>query len=134
MNTSKTSRRDVYYTKDHEWVDFQGSVAYAGICRFKLTGFKEVEKIQLAEPGDFLKKGDVFATIVYKDYSITAAMPVNGRLMQFNHKLTNEQNIIIQDPENSGWIALIAPAQPYDRTGLMMAKEYQLNGKGKYTK
>jgi glycine cleavage system H protein len=134
MNSSKTSRRDVYYTNDHEWIDFQGSVAYVGICRFKLTGFKEVSKIKLAEPGDFIKKGDLIATVMYKDYIITAAMPVNGRLIQINSKLSEEQNILAQDPENSGWIAMIAPSQPYDRDGLMIAKQYQLNGKGKYAK
>jgi len=42
MNTDKAAKRDLYYTNDHEWIDFQGTIAYTGICLFKLLGFKEI--------------------------------------------------------------------------------------------
>jgi len=42
MNTDKAAKKDLYYTNDHEWIDFQGTIAYTGICLFKLLGFKEI--------------------------------------------------------------------------------------------
>lgn len=29
----------MYYTRDHEWIDFQGSGAYVGVSNFKLSGW-----------------------------------------------------------------------------------------------
>ncbi|SEN98147.1 hypothetical protein SAMN05660816_01801 [Niastella yeongjuensis] len=45
MEAPNTIKRNLYYTNDHEWIDFQGVVAYVGVCRFKLSGFKEIHKI-----------------------------------------------------------------------------------------
>jgi glycine cleavage system H lipoate-binding protein len=42
LQTSE-SRKDLYYTRDYEWIDFQESVAYIGICSFKLAGIKKIE-------------------------------------------------------------------------------------------
>lgn len=135
MKMEKSANKDLYYTKDHEWIDFQGSVAYVGVCSFKLIGFREIQQITLAEPSGLKKKGDVIATIKYKDYKIDAHMPVDGKLMQVNEMLlTGDRNVLLQNPENIGWIALIIPSQPYERIDLLPAKQYQMNGKGKYAK
>jgi glycine cleavage system H lipoate-binding protein len=62
-------------------------------------------------------------------------MPMDGKIVKVNTTLvTGDQNILLQDPENSGWIALIVPSQPYERKDLLLPKQYQLNGKSKYAK
>ena len=135
MNTDKTNNKDLYYTKDHEWIDFQGTVAYTGICHFKLLGFKEIHHICFKEPSGFKRKGDVIASISYNDYEIYAHMPVDGKVIQVNETLLSSNlNGLLQNAENSGWLALIIPAQPYERKDLLLPKQYQLNGKDKYAK
>jgi glycine cleavage system H protein len=52
METPNLIKRNIYYTNDHEWIDFQGSVAYIGVCRFKLSGFKEIHMIKFTEISD----------------------------------------------------------------------------------
>ncbi|HEX7844794.1 MAG TPA: hypothetical protein VF476_03275, partial [Chitinophagaceae bacterium] len=69
------------------------------------------------------------------DYQVEAHMPVDGKVMEVNEVLlAGNRELLLQQPENAGWIAMIAPAQPYERKGLLLPKEYQLNGKGKYAK
>jgi glycine cleavage system H protein len=127
--------KDLYFTNDHEWVDFQGATAFTGVCAFKLLGFKEVQEIQYHNSDGFLARGEVIATIRYNDYQIEAHMPVNGKILQLNDELkSGNQNLLLLQPESNGWIARIAPSQPYERKGLMLHKEYQLNGKDKYAK
>lgn len=131
----KSTNKDLYYTNDHEWIGFQGTVAYTGVCSFKLSGFKEIHQINFTEPSGFKKKGDVIATIIYNDYRVDAHMPVDGKMIQVNEiLLSGDRNILIQHPEDSGWIALIVPAQPYERKDLLLPKQYQMNGKSKYAK
>lgn len=135
MNMEKVTKRDLYYTKDHEWIDYRGSVAYIGICAFKLIGFKEIQQIIFNEASGFKKQGEVIATIIYNDYRIVAQMPVDGKIMEVNDELTSGgQDILVRQPENNGWIAKIIPASPYERKRLLLPKEYQLNGKDKYAK
>ena len=131
----KSINKDLYYTDDHEWIDFQGSIAYIGVCGFKLSGFKEIHRINFKEPSGFKKKGDTIATVIYNDYQIDAHMPVDGKIVEVNETLlSGDQNTLLQHPENSGWIALIIPSQPYDRKDLLLPKQYQMNGKSKYAK
>jgi glycine cleavage system H lipoate-binding protein len=130
---SKQIKRDLYYTSDHEWIDFQGSVAYVGICSFKLKGIKEIQKIEFSENKDLLKNGDVIASLLYDDYVIDVHIPVNGRVIQFNDAvLTGDREIVLQQPENNGWIALVIPASPYDRKGLMISEQYRMRAKSIY--
>jgi glycine cleavage system H protein len=135
MNTEKKTNKDLYYTNDHEWIDYQGTVAYIGICGFKLIGFKAIHQITYKEPSGFKKRGDIIATIKYNEYQIEAHMPVDGKVVEVNDTLlSGDQNVLLQHPENSGWLALIIPAQPYERKDLLLPKQYQINGKGKYAK
>ena len=134
MKLEKAINKDLYYTNDHEWISFQGTIAYVGVCSFKLTGFKEIHEISVTETNGFLKKGEIVAVVTYNDYRVEIAMPVDGKLQQYNEALAANKNILIEQSEGNGWIALIIPSMPYERKGLLLPKEYQLNGKSKYAK
>ena len=135
MNTEKTTNKDLYYTKDHEWIDFHGTVAYTGICHFKLLGFKEIHQIRFEEPSGFKKKGELIATITYNDYQVEAHMPVDGKVIRVNDDLqSGDRSSLLKHAENRGWLALIVPSQPYGREDLLLPKQYQRNGKGKHAK
>lgn len=135
MKIEKGNSKELYYTNDHEWIDFQGSVAYTGICLFKLSGFKEIHHLCFIDPFGLKKKGDVIASISYNDYQIEAHMPVDGKIIQVNESLLSDDvNGLLTCAENTTWLALIVPAQPYDRKDLLLPKQYQLNGKGKHAK
>jgi glycine cleavage system H protein len=126
----------MYYTEDHEWIDFQGSVAYVGVCDFKLIGFKEIHKVVFSDMEGFKRKGDLIATITYNDYEITVNMPVDGRIVRVNEELlANNYSRFLKNAQNSAyWIVLIGPGQPYERTGLLLPEQYRKNGKSKYAK
>jgi glycine cleavage system H protein len=127
MNPEKPANKDLYYTEDHEWIHFQGSVAYVGVCRFKLTGFKEIHQVKFNEPSDIMKKGDVIATIIYNDYEVEARMPVDGKIMSVNDALVSgDQGILLRHSEDSGWIALIVPSQLKERKDLLLPEQYKM--------
>jgi glycine cleavage system H protein len=134
MNNEKRSKKDLYYTPDHDWVNFQGAIAYVGICPFKLTGFKKIHQLFFQDPKRFYKQGEIIATIIYNDYQVELRMPVDGELLQINEQLKDNHNPVLEQPEGAGWLALIVPAQPYERRGLILPKDYQLNGKDKHAK
>ena len=102
MNTQQSAKKDQYYTKDHEWIEFQGTVAYIGICKFKLTGFKQIQEISYHQPSGFKKQGEVIATVKYNDYLVEAHMPVDGKVLQVNENLVSgNQNVLLACAESS---------------------------------
>jgi glycine cleavage system H protein len=135
MNIIQTNKKDQYYTEDHEWIEFQGAIAYIGICKFKLTGFKQIQSIHFNDAAGFKKQGDVVATVAYNEYIIEAHMPVDGKILSVNDKLlTGNLDILLDCSETSAWLALIVPSEPHERKDLRLPKQYQMNGKSKYAK
>ena len=136
MDISGSANKNLFFTKDHEWIEFQGTIARIGICSFKLLGFREIHDIVFYDPiGMQIKKGELIAKVKSKDFSIGAHMPVDGKLIKLNELLVSgDRNILLRYPESIGWIAMIAPSQPYERKDILAPKEYRLNRKGKYAK
>lgn len=135
MNAQQSSKKDIYYTKDHEWIDFQETVAYIGICSFKLIGFKQIQEIRFKDPSGLKKQGEVIASVKYNDYLVEIHMPVDGKLLEINEKLAaGNSNILLDHAESIAWIALIIPSSPHDRENLLLPEQYQLIGKSKFSK
>lgn len=133
MRINLAQSGDIYYTSDHEWISFQGTIAFAGVAPFKLTGFKEIREILFHKTSGFVHKGEPVATIRSIEYSILVSMPVDGKIVAINDKLANNQ-LLLDQPESNGWIVQLIPSSPYDREGLLLPKAYQPNGKSKYAK
>lgn len=134
MNLENSIKKHFYYTKDHDWIDFQDTLAYVGVSSFKLIGFKEIHQVIFNNPSGFKKKGDLIATIRYDDYLIQAHMPVNGNVLEVNTNLIyGDENLLLKHAEGSGWIALIVPSQPGERKDLLLPNQYLMNSKAKCT-
>lgn len=132
MNSTSEVTRDVYYTHDHEWVSFQGSVAYMGISAFKLTGFREIHQIQFNHSSGFKHKGELLATVHYRDYRIEINMPVDGKVVDINDSLVSgDREILLHEPEANGWVARIIPAKPDERANLLRPEQYPFSDKSK---
>ena len=127
MQQEPCVNRDRYYTAGHEWIDFCGSVAYAGVGTFKLTGFKVIENITLTAVSGTKAAGDVLAIIRYKDYLIDVCMPVAGEITAVNDWLINgNKNMLTEHAETDAWLFKISPVQPCDRKGLIAPGEYRM--------
>jgi glycine cleavage system H protein len=73
----------------------------------------------------------VVSTIHYYDYQIDVHMPVQGKIIEFNETLPGSQNLLINKPMLSGWIALIAPSNPFERKELLQPFQYEYYTKRK---
>ena len=54
-------------------------------------------------------------------------MPVDGNLLKVNDALLKgDADILLQKPEDSGWIAFITPTDPEERNDLLIHEHYQM--------
>jgi glycine cleavage system H protein len=126
MNKLKSFKRDLYYTSRHDWIDFQGSVAYIGATMLKLLKIPSVQQFELADNEGYARQGEVIARIECDGSTIPVHMPVDGKIISVNEiLLEGNHQLLIDHPENKGWVALIAPSKPYERAGLMQPEQYR---------
>lgn len=126
MNKLKSFKRELYYTNRHDWIDFQGSVAYVGVAVLKLLKIPSVQQLLVADTEGFARQGEVIMRIECDGSTILVYMPVDGKIISINEiLLEGNHKLLIDQPENKGWVALIAPSKPYERTGLMQPEQYR---------
>jgi glycine cleavage system H protein len=127
MKSNPSPKDDIFYTRGHEWIQFQQIVACTGVCAVKLTGFKEVHEIIFHQLSGDKKKGDTIAVIRYNDNEVQVRMPVDGKILQINDALvTGGLKLLLKYPETKGWIAEIIPAIPAQKNKLLTSLEYHL--------
>jgi glycine cleavage system H protein len=126
MNKLKNSKRDLYYTNSHDWIDFQGSVAYIGASILKVIQASQVFKLEYVDNKGFALQGEVVARLECDGSTIPVHMPVDGKIISLNDMLLDgNSQLLIDQPENKGWLALIAPTKPYERAGLLQPEQYR---------
>lgn len=116
----------MYYTEDHEWIDYLGVSALVGIHRTKLSGINKIQQTTFCPVPATLSKGDVIATLYSETGKIEVYMPVDGRVVAINPKLLNNPSLILDGAQHSMWIAKISPNAPYVREGLLPEHQYEL--------
>jgi glycine cleavage system H protein len=126
MQKKKNSRRDIYYTNGHDWIDFQGSIAYIGAGMAKLKKIPEVLQLEVVDNAGVARRGEVVMRIECEGATIPVHMPVDGKIISINEiLLEGNYKLLVEQPENKGWVALIVPTKPYERTGLMQPEQYK---------
>jgi glycine cleavage system H protein len=126
MNKLKSSKRDLYYTNCHDWIDFQGSVAYIGAAMLKVIQASQIFKLEFVDNKGFARRGEVVARLECDGSTIPVHMPVDGKIISLNDLLLEgDPRLLIDQPENKGWLALIAPSKPYERAGLLQPEQYR---------
>jgi len=96
--------KDTKFTKEHEWVRFDGDDAFIGITDFAQKQLGDVVFIQLPEIGSEFKMGDEAAVIESVKAASEIYAPISGKVLDINPDLIEKPEIINNDAENDGWI------------------------------
>jgi len=115
---------DLFYTEDHEWVGKQDDKLRIGISDYAQDQLGEIVYVELPQPGDSFKKGDVFATVESVKAVSEVYMPVNCEILETNESLEDNPEFVNQDPYAKGWMVLTKPSELSDLDELMNAEAY----------
>ncbi len=115
----------MYYTSEHEWIEYCGHNALVGICKSKLSGANEIQSAAFCHVLSNLERGKVVATFYYGRSSFEVYMPVDGKVTDINKKLLENPSLLLNDEGESTWILKISPNAPYKRDGLLQAHQHK---------
>ena len=116
---------DLRYTKDHEWVRFQGRRATVGITDFAQSELTDVVYVELTKSGNVVKAGEVLGTVESVKAVSEIFAPLSGKVVEVNKALEDTSEVVNQDPYGKGWMVVLEIADPNEVKHLMDAVTYR---------
>lgn len=114
---------ELKYSKDHEWVRFEGDVAFIGITDFAQSELGEIVYVDITTEGETVEKEEVFGSIEAVKTVSDLFMPITGEILEVNPDIEDQPELVNQDPYGKGWLIKVAVA---DAEGeLLTAEEYK---------
>lgn len=114
------------YTKEHEWIRLDGEVAFVGITDYAQSELGEIVFVEVETVGETLREGKVFGTIEAVKTVSDLYLPVDGKIIEFNHKLEDAPELVNDDPYGDGWMVKIEISDPTQLNDLLSAAEYEV--------
>ena len=114
--------KELKYTKDHEWLRLEGSIATVGITDHAQGALGDIVYVDLPKVGRELKVGDTFGVVESIKAVSDLYAPATGKVVEINSALAGDPAKINRDPHLGAWmIKLAISAEPQ---GLMDADAY----------
>jgi glycine cleavage system H protein len=117
--------RDYRYTKEHEWVSFEGDLAIVGITDYAQHELGDVVYVEFPKPGTKLNAGQSLGTVESVKAISDIYAPVSGEVAEVNSGLTETPETINKDPHGKGWLIKLKLANPAELSKLMNAAAYE---------
>jgi glycine cleavage system H protein len=114
---------ELQYTKDHEWIRFEGDRGTVGITDFAQDALGDVVFVELPAVGTSLTQGQTFGVVESNKTVSDLFAPVAGRVVEVNEELRARPELVNQEPYGAGWMIKVEPAS--DRAGLLDAAAYR---------
>ena len=121
---STTPPDDRRYSREHEWVRMEGSVAVIGITGFAADELGDIVYVELPEVGATLAQFSSFGVVESVKAVSDLFAPVSGEVAEVNADLRTSPELLNTDPFGSGWIAKIALGDPTEMDKLLDAAAY----------
>ncbi|MBY0275051.1 glycine cleavage system protein GcvH [Candidatus Binatia bacterium] len=116
---------DLKYTREHEWVSIEGSVATIGITDHAQEQLGDVVFVELPSVGDRVEKADAFGVVESTKAVSDVYAPLSGEVAEVNDDLPDNPELINEDPYGDGWMVKITLGDKADLDDLMTADEYR---------
>jgi glycine cleavage system H protein len=116
---------ELLYTKEHEWVRFEGDTATVGITEFAQSELGDIVFVEIDTVGETIALGNVFGTVEAVKTVSDLFMPVAGEILEFNDELESAPETVNSDPYGNGWMVKVKLTDASDRTDLLSAADYK---------
>jgi len=118
-------KENLKYTKTHEWIGIDGEIATIGLSDFAVKELSDIVFIEFPEKGKKIKMNSPFGTIESVKAAFDLNSPVSGEVIEVNSALSENLNLLKDEPYEKGWLIKVKIENPDELKDLMDFKEYQ---------
>ena len=121
---------ELKYTKDHEWIKIEGTIATIGITDFAQGELGDIVYVDVDTLDDTVAEGEVFGSVEAVKTVSDLFMPLTGEVIEFNDTLEDDPELVNTDPYNKGWMIKIKFTDNSQLEDLLDAAAYKRLVKG----
>jgi|TARA_B110000263_G_scaffold46368_1_gene38474 glycine cleavage system H protein len=118
-------RKDLKYTKEHEWVKDEDGQVSIGITDHAQDALGEIVFVELPKVGDVLERSSIFGAVESTKSVSDLYSPLAGTVSEVNVLVENEPDLVNQSPYGEGWMIKINLSNNRDLDTLLGPEEYK---------
>ena len=116
--------KDFKYTKEHEWIQAQGSTGNVGITAHAQEALGDIVFVELPKVGTQLHQGKSFGTVESVKAVSELYAPASGKVIAVNDALNQSPEKINADAHGS-WMIKVELSNPQELNSLLSADQYE---------
>ncbi len=124
MSESSKLPPELRYTKSHEWVRIEGTVATVGITDHAQSELTDIVFVDLPAVGKTVAPGSAVMALESVKTVADVYAPGPGTVTEANSELKSHPEYINQDPYGKGWLFRVELSGPAD-PNLLSADDYR---------
>ncbi len=115
---------DRKYTKEHEWIQVNGTNATVGITDYAQGSLGDIVFVELPKVGAELSKGKTFGTVESVKAVSDLFAPASGTVTEVNGDLATSPENVNKDAHGS-WMLKLTVKDAGELDGLLSAADYE---------
>ena len=113
--------KELKYSRDDEWLRYEGDVAYVGITDYAQSELGDLVFVNLPEVDDEVVAGEPFGDVESVKAVADVYSPISGVVLEVNEDLLDDASLINSDPYGSWFIKV---GNVTETVELLSADEY----------
>ena len=113
------------YTRDHEWIEIDGSTAKIGVTGFAIEQLGDIVHLDLPAVGTEFEAGDSFGTIESTKTVSDLYLPIAGTIAEVNDGLQDKLESLAEDPYEGGWLVKVTLTGNPSDAELLSPEKYE---------
>jgi glycine cleavage system H protein len=119
--------KELYYTEEHEWVEFDAKkgVGTIGITDYAQGELGDIVFVELPQQGGRVEAKNAFGTIEAVKAVSELYAPVTGEVLEINPGLEANPQLVNSEPYGGGWMIKVRLDNPDELKSLLSAADYE---------
>ena len=113
------------FTKDHEWIQVDGSIGTVGITHHAQDQLGDVVFVELPEVGKKIKAGEACAVVESVKTASDIYSPVSGEVTEANKAVVDNPALVNSEPYAAGWFYKLKLSNPAELNSLLSSEQYK---------
>ena len=115
----------LFYTKDHEWVEFDQDKITIGITDYAQSQLGDIIFVEMPLAGDTFAVGNTFGEIEAVKTVSELYAPLSGTVIAVNDCIEKEPESVNTDPYGKGWLIKLKCSNELEKSSLLSSSEYE---------
>lgn len=118
-------KKGLLYTESDVWVKIRNDESLIGITDFLQKRGGDAIFVELPQRGKTVRRGDEISSLETIKAIVSVTSPLDGVVAEVNATLSDNPELINEDPYGDGWLILVSPSHlEEDRQHLITAEKY----------